>query len=509
MSDLDTPLPQPKAAFPIADVLSALPKGPKNIEFLSHPATVCVEMGPFGSGKTTTLFLKKLFCSVRVPPSPLDGVRYARTGIIRDTYRNLDINTIPSWEERFPREIGEWRGGGNGEPARARLRFALQDGTELDWEVLFTAVGDRNVKEFCDGLQLTNAAVDGVDAMPPELLQTYLPLRIGRYPPPKHRPADWRNYVAESCKVSGVMNAPDMDNYTYMDFIENPRLGWKLVVQPGGMDPGAENIENLPPGYYSNQVRSMNEWDANRFVHNKFGYSRSGTPVYPEYNDELHIAKKDIEFDPGRTLHIGIDGGRDCCAIPGQRGLTGRLDVLQELVPQERQGAKQFGKVFARWLAEEYPEARDIELHPDPATDNANDTDDETVWLDIFLEAAGMSRKDVVIPYTNAFTARREAVATPLRELEEGKPMFRMNARCKKLRRGFMSAYRYENVQKKNTNQSVPKTVPVADDPTTHPHDALQYLALGSSGKRGLVEGIGKKRRQGREELDWDPFRDF
>jgi hypothetical protein len=505
MTDLAEPLPQPKAVVPIANAMASLPKGKKNMEFITHPAPVCVEMGPFGSGKTTSLFLKKLLCSVRIPRSPLDGVRYAKTGIVRDTYRNLELNTIPSWEERFPRDMGEWRGGGNGEPARARLRFLLQDGSELDWQVEFMAIGDHNVKEFCDGLQWTNAAIDGADAMPPDLLQTYLPLRVGRFPPPKHRPLDWQDYVAEACKVSGVMNAPDMDNYTYMDFIEKPRSGWKLVVQPGGMEPDAENIENLPRGYYENTVKSMNEWEANRFIHNKFGYSRSGKPIYPEYNDELHIAKTEIQFDPARTLHVGIDGGRDCCAAFGQRGLTGRLDVLDELVPIERQGAKQFGKVFARYLADVFPDARDVVLHPDPATDNPNDTDDDAVWLDIFLAAANMTRKDVEIPFTNAFTARREAVATPLRELEEGKPQFRMNSKCRKLRRGFMSGYRFE-VTETRGRETKTADMPLKND-SSHPHDALQYLALGSSGRRALMIGVGnaRRRRPGREETDWNP----
>lgn len=482
--------------------MQGLPKGPKNMEFITHPASVCVEMGPFGSGKTTSLFIKKLLCSVRVPPSPLDGIRHAKTGIIRDTYRNLELNTIPSWEERFPREMGEWRGGGNGEPARARLRFALQDGTELDWEILFTALGDHNVKEFCDGLQLTNAAIDGVDVMPSSLLQTFLPLRIGRFPPPKHRPVDWQSYVPEACKVSGVMNAPDMDNYTYTDFIEKPRPGWKLVIQPGGMDAGAENLENLPPGYYDNQVKGMNEWDANRFVHNKFGYSRSGKPVYPEYNDDLHVAKKEIAFDSARTLHVGIDGGRDCCAVFGQRSLNMRLDVLDELVPAERMGARQFGKVFRQYLGSNFPDVREILLHPDPATDNPNDLDDETVWLDLFLAAADFTRRDVRIPETNAFTARREAVATPLRELEEGKPMYRANAKCKRLRRAKMSGYRYE--VKERGHETTTADAPLKNE-HSHVSDAEQYLALGSQGYTALVGGKSRKRPPPREETDWDP----
>ena len=109
-------LPKPKAVHDIRGALSWMPAGPVSRDFIQHPARVSAEMGPYGSGKTTALFIKKLLCSMVVPPSPLDGVRYARTAIIRDTYRNLDLNTIPSWEERFPRAMGEWRGGGNGEP---------------------------------------------------------------------------------------------------------------------------------------------------------------------------------------------------------------------------------------------------------------------------------------------------------------------------------------------------------------------------------------------------------
>ena len=53
-------------------------------------------MGPVGSAKTSSA-LMRLLRHARLQDSGDDGVRHTRFGIIRDTYRNLDKTTIPSW----------------------------------------------------------------------------------------------------------------------------------------------------------------------------------------------------------------------------------------------------------------------------------------------------------------------------------------------------------------------------------------------------------------------------
>ncbi len=480
-----------------------MPKGEVLRDFLTHPAPVSCIMGPYGSGKTTGCFLKGLLCSAAVPPSPIDGVRYSRGAVVRDTYRNLETNTIPSWEECFPRDVFKMKGGSGGEPARANLEFVIDDGTTMRMEVLFVAVGDHNVKEFCDGLQVTWAMLNGMDALPREML-SYMRPRLGRYPAPQHRPADWKKYVPYWRKLYGDMNAPDLDNFTYEDFVETPLKGYKLFEQPGGLDPKAENVENLPSDYYDTLMDGKEEWWLNRFVHNKFGYSRSGKPVYLDYSEPLHGMSFDIPLNPSRELIVGMDGGRDACAIAMQRRANGGLDILAELIPEERMGAKQFGKWLSHMLNALFPGARNIVGYADPATADPNDTDDDAMWIEIVARVADIPIDPAP---SNLLTPRMESVRELLRQQDEGVPLLRVSRRCKVIRRGFSSGYIFsEQKSLQESRGSTIKTfqpVPLKNS-YSHPMNALEYGALGSSDWAAL-QGRNKTRRRTREETSWDP----
>ena len=52
---------------------------------------------------------------------------------------------------------------------------------------------------------------------------------------------------------SGVLldtNAPDTESWWYRLAEQETPDGWEFFRQPAGNDPNAENIENLPSGYY-------------------------------------------------------------------------------------------------------------------------------------------------------------------------------------------------------------------------------------------------------------------
>jgi len=484
--------------------LDWMPSGKVLRDFIMAPDPVTAIMGPWGSGKTTGGFIKGLLCSCVVPRSPLDGVRYARGVVVRDTYRNLEMNVIPSWQERFPPNLGSFKGGGGGEPAKAVIDFELAPEEILHLEVIFAALGDHNVKTFCDGFQATWSFLNALDALPPEIISFMWP-RLGRWPPPQHRPPDWKDHVRRWRKLFGDMNAPDMDNWTYGDeennkkgFVECVPDRWKIFVQPGGLDPHAENVENLPPDYYPDLVSQNEEWWNNRFVHNKFGFSRAGSPVYPKWNDSVHVMQKEVDFDRNRKLALGVDGGRDACAIAGQRRYGGGLDVLREYVPKQRMGAKQFGKWLSLELARDYPDA-DVIAYLDPATYNPNDLDDDALWADIFKQASGITCKSAP---TNALTARLGAVNDLLMQFDGDRPGYQISKKCRRLRRGFNSEYRF-GTEKKHGDE-VDTEAPVKNK-ASHPHDANQYLCLGTS---DFQEVKARQSRRGPrvEETTWDPL---
>lgn len=509
IADVVASLPEKPGSdrVPISEVTNVpgmtwMPSGPVCRNFVLHPAGVSLICGPYGSGKTTGAFVKGVLCSMAVPQSPEDDVRYARGAIVRDTYRNLEASTIPSWQERFPKTVGKWKGGTGGEPGSHVLDFLLEDETTLHLEVLFVAIGDHNVKQFCDGLQLTWCFVNGADETPDSLFDYMWP-RLGRWPAPQHRPLDWKRYAPFWRKLFGDMNAPEPENWTIHDFVDRSKKGYKVFWQPGGMEDNAENKENLVDGYYEDlcEKHSSDPGWVNRFVHNKPGYTRGGTPVYEDYSEALHVSATKLKFDRRRPLLLGTDGGRDACSIAGQRCYNGRLNILAELIPPRRMGAKQFGRWLRDEIAHRFPDVQQIYAYLDPAAFDPNSEDDDYVWADLFMrEFGGDAWSGICRPAsnTNEFTARRDAVIELLRELDAGVPQLLLDpADCPMIRKGFASGYHYED-QSKGVDKRM-SAMPVKNQ-YSHPHDALQYLALGSSDYR-LLQALHKQvpQQDGRE----------
>lgn len=483
------------------DEIEWFPSGPVARAFVLDPAPVTLICGPWGSGKTTALFVKLLLCACAVPPSPIDGVRYARVAVVRDTYRNLETNTIPSWQERFPKTLGKWKGGGGGEPGAHVIDFVLSDGTVLHLEVLFAAVGDHNVKQFCDGLQITACAMNGMDELPEDLIGYMMP-RLGRWPPPQHRPPDWKKFVDYWCKIMADMNAPEEDNHTVRDFSEKPKEGYKLFIQPSGLSPNAENIENLRDGYYDKLAAANEDWWVKRFIENKFGYSRKGKPVYPEFNRDLHVAARPLKYEKKRKLVLGLDAQKDACAVAQQREFGGRLNWLHAFIPPVRMGAKQFGKWLADEVAIVYPDLGEYEFSLDPSGFDPNGIDDDFTWAEVFGRAFGLGDEwsAFVLPApTNNLDPRIEVVRTALVQVD-GFAMCPIG--CKPLIRPFMTGYRYGD--SKTHGDEVLTQIPIKNE-WSHVMEAGQYGALRISGMRNTI-GRSPKRSRQPAEIQHDPL---
>jgi hypothetical protein len=86
------------------------PPGPVAQAHMIAPDPISAIMGPWGSGKTTENFMKGLLLSTCVPPSPVDGVRYAKGVVVRETYRNLANTTIQTFKANFSRRMGHLDG---------------------------------------------------------------------------------------------------------------------------------------------------------------------------------------------------------------------------------------------------------------------------------------------------------------------------------------------------------------------------------------------------------------
>ena len=74
------------------------PPGPVSAAFMNDMADVMALMGPVGSGKTSTCVMKLARIATMQAPAPVDGVRYTKWAVIRDTYRNLNRTTVKTFK---------------------------------------------------------------------------------------------------------------------------------------------------------------------------------------------------------------------------------------------------------------------------------------------------------------------------------------------------------------------------------------------------------------------------
>lgn len=428
-------------------------------------------MGPLGSAKTTTT-CQKIF-NIMCEQEPNDeGIRPSRWYAIRNTYPDLMTTTVKDWLE-LTGTLGRFTQGGI-EPPTQRLDFELEDGTKVVAEMVFIAL-DRpeHIKKLrgtqvtgfwlSEAKELVRAVVDMADA------------RHGRYPSMAAggvRPT-WHGMLGDT-------NAPDDDSWYYEMAEETKPEGWKFFRQPGGIiqladksyipNPNAENLANLPDGYYKRMLNGSKKADWLKVnAANEYGFVMEGKPVMPEYVDSLHC--QETEYNPLQPINIGMDFGLSPAAVFSQRGPMGQVRVLSELVAT-RLGAKNFAREIKAHLADRYPGATMGTITGDPAGEQGN-PNDESDNVFKMLRSEGVNAKPA---NTNDFTIRREAVGDMLSKLIDGKPALIIDPSCKTLRKGMAGGYCFKRVQVVGAERYHLKP---DKTPSSHVCEALQYDLLG------------------------------
>jgi hypothetical protein len=126
--------------------------------FLLSRAFIKIIIGPVGSAKTMTA-LRALRRVAMRQGGRVDGngvlIRKARVGVIRETYPNIEKNTLPSWFRIHPESDGKftWKA-----PFTHRLMLILDEDPETgrptdvcDFEIEFRAIGDRRSRKPAAG----------------------------------------------------------------------------------------------------------------------------------------------------------------------------------------------------------------------------------------------------------------------------------------------------------------------------------------------------------------------
>ena len=461
------------------------PAGPVSRAFIAGSEMSRFIMGPVGGGKTVSCVFARIVAAARMPPCK-DGVIRDRFVVVRTNFRDAERTVLNSWKQWFPKTYpGSSWSGGNDRPATHILRWLLPNGLKVEAETLFLGIGDQSIEDVLRGLEISGGWMNEADTLASNVLR-YMEQRTGRYP----KKEDLADPAAKRVRtVLGDYNAPDMDNWTYNDLVEEVAPHRRLYRQPSGLSPHAENLARLEPDYYQKIVAAEPDWYVRRFVHNEYGYSREGLPVYRSFDQARHIASEKLGPIAGLPLLIGLDAGLNPAAILGQPMATGQIRITDELVPGQGYGAERFAEMLLDLLDRRYPMINDIRVWADPASQYGADREGgEMAWLDTMQVAL---RMPIRIPAngSNELGLRLGAVEGELTKFIDGQsPRLLVSPHCRLLNRGFMSGYRF----KKLGGGSEKFSLQPEKNEYSHPHDGLQYLILGYRG-RTAVTGQGSR----------------
>jgi hypothetical protein len=494
--------------------------GPIADDFMRSRAFICGIIGPVGSGKTMAALQKGIRVGALQRGSvDANGVtwRKARIGVIRESYPSLQSTTLKSWFNIVPEGEGKfsWKA-----PFTHTFRKILRregnrrDGRPIDVleiEFEFRAIGDQTVEEACRGWEVNAVIVDEADLQPEDLVP-YLTGRVGRF-------SDLDPSSVVDPQIILSMNMPDIDNHMYKLLLDkdletlglteeeaeilsealNGRALIDCFVQPGGRDPEAENIHNLPGGrgYYVIQVAANKHKPGYvaRMVDNKPVPLQHGQPVNPSFSFTSHV--RPLEWDRRRKLIVGVDQGLFAAAVALQRDWEGNIRTLAEVVNTKKGGGAllkvgptAFGLRLKRMLTERFPdlEPDQVRVVADPAAFAADDREDnEHDWILAFQKALGLR---VHRAKSNRQALRNEAI---WRALDKRDGYF-VDPSCKHLIKAHVGGYRY---QKDDMKTGETKGDPeIADTIYTHVADAEQYAAL--EGEHVISDIRGRRGRKGR-----------
>ena len=444
------------------------------LDFFVSDAFVSLVVGPIGSTKSSAAIMKIAYHAKRMAPCE-DGIRRSRCCWVRNTNEQLKDTSIPDFFKWYPPGIaGEWKA----TEKKFLLRF-----DDVECEILFRGLDDKNDVRRLLSLQLSFAVLDEFREIDPEIFKT-LQGRLGRYPdkmlvPPRE---EWGNDLKgnpiggcvtdagqSNAHLWAASNPPDMDTF-WEQLLTNPPKNTHVTIQPDALSPQADWLKYLPENYYENLCEGKDEDWVDVYVRNKFGKSLAGKPVFRSFSKPLHVATQELVpiFNSANPLIIGMDVALHPAATLGQLDPTGRL-LVYESFAAEGMGALRFVRERLKPVLARRFFGMSYLVVVDPAANTRAQTDERTV-LEV-LEAEGFN---VVTAPTNALQPRISAVDSYLTRVVDGKAGILIDPyHCEDLIAALLSKYRYRMRRTGEIEDKPEKLHPWSDLA-----DSLEYLCL-------------------------------
>jgi hypothetical protein len=232
--------------------------------------------------------------------------------MVRDTWENLRRTTLATFFDSFPPGIfGSWH--------ETNKEWTWAEGIakgKIIWLGMDSA-------DDASKLQSLVAGWIGMDEVAPAtdsggIPETIFDLGLTRLRQPEMH---WYGMKLAS-------NNSDDTHWGYRRFVDPGAEGFKLW-QPAF----AENMKNLPPGYYEKLRSSLSHRPdlIARFVEGSFGFQQIGQAVTPQFNEKIHLANGLIPVR-GHELVLLWDFGLNPTCIISQISPLGHWNILRSFV---------------------------------------------------------------------------------------------------------------------------------------------------------------------------------
>ena len=324
---------------------------------------------------------------------------------------------------------------------------------------MFRALDDAADVKNLLSMELTGAYINEAREIPREIVEA-LDGRINQFPAKKDGGASWAGIWADT-------NPPEEGSYWHSmiegldpDTGEIRKNDWVVFSQPGGMirvaegepyevkmrngwklrtNPNADNLANLPDGYYSTLARDKSDEYVKVYIMGMYGQSKAGKPVHPMFSQDMHVANEILVPNPKLLLLISADFGLTPAMTLKQQDTVGRVLTLDEIVTEGMGLKRAINERLKPLLRNKYTDFN-IQVTGDPAGNTASQTDEKSC-VDIFREA-GFSK--VKFAYSNNPVHRTNATDTFLGRVTEMGPAYLVSPQCAYLIRGMKGGYHYK-----------------------------------------------------------------
>lgn len=444
--------------------------------------------GPVGSGKTTACLFELFRRACEQEPAP-DGKRYTRFAIVRQTLKQLKDTVL--------KDITSWLSGVAQYKVSDNTIYITVDDVVSEW--LLIPLDDPDDQRRLLSMQLTGAWLSECVEMDVGIISP-LAGRVGRYPGANLGGCTWMGLIADT-------NMPTEGTpwHHFMDVATPP--DWSVFIQPGGMSSAAENLEwlvqtpetlKLPVDseiritqgrkYYERFIRSNTPDWCERYVHARYGNDPTGTAVHREtFKKSFHVVKaEDGGVTPVSTypLVVGLDFGRDPCAIICQPDHRGRLLVLEEIIAEDTGLELQLQRSIKPTLLKPEYFGRPIIIVGDPSG-----TSKSTLYEESSFDMVKREGFNAYPAPTNDIDRRVAAVDSWLLMQRDGGPgMLIDEEKCPVLIRALSGGYRYARMRNGQRKPTPDK------NEYSHVMDALQYACLATMG--GITDMVASRMRR-------------